>query len=256
MALEWACAVGKTELELTSTKNRQRWLQRIMRESCDSSAPKHRQGVRRKQVYWWSEEIAASRKDCNRQRRLWCRSARGQDEETKRRCEKNYRRAKKLLRRQIKAAKSKAWQELIADVNRDPWGLPYRIVLKKLKGSSPGLTETLDEGKINKLLESLFPRGVEHDPFVDWVDLEWNEEEWGVTYGEVEKVLKKRRSNNKAPGPDGVGAIVVKSVPTEMVIQIGVFRNVYEERRISQRMEKGEVRIDPKRRPTQGEERG
>lgn len=70
MALEWACAVGKTELLLTSTKDRHRWLQRIMRESCDSSAPKHRQGVRRKQVYWWSEEIAASRKDCNRQRRL------------------------------------------------------------------------------------------------------------------------------------------------------------------------------------------
>lgn len=89
-----------------------------------------------------------------------------------------------------------------------------------MKGSSPGLTETLDEGKVNELLESLFPRGVEHDSFADWVDLEWNEEEWGITYGEVEKALKKRRSNNKAPGPDGVGAIVVKSLPTEMVIQI------------------------------------
>lgn len=89
-----------------------------------------------------------------------------------------------------------------------------------MKGSSPGLTETLDEGKVNELLESLFPRGVEHNSFADWVDLVWNEEEWGITYGEVEKALKKRRSNNKAPGPYGVGAIVVKSLPTEMVIQI------------------------------------
>lgn len=221
MALEWACAVGRTETEQISLRDRQRWLRRIMRESCDSAAPRHRPGARRKQAYWWSEKIAASKKDCIRQKRLWNRSAKGQDVETRQRRERNYKRARKNLRRQIKAAKAKAWQELIEDVNRDPWGLPYLIVLKKLRRSSPGLTETMEEGKLNSLLDSLFPRGVEHDPSADWMNLDWNEEEWGVEYEEVEKAIKKRRSNNKAPGPDGIGARVIKSIPAEMIIQIG-----------------------------------
>lgn len=74
-------------------------------------------------------------------------------------------------------AKIKAWQELIEDVNRDLWGLPYLIVLKKLRKSFPGLTETMDEREVNELLDSLFPRGTEHDPSADWMNLEWNEEE-------------------------------------------------------------------------------
>ncbi|KMQ85987.1 reverse transcriptase [Lasius niger] len=176
MALEWACAVGRTETKQISLSDRQRWLRRIMRESCDSAAPRHRSGARRKQAYWWSEKIAASRKDCIRQKRLWNRSAKGQDEEIRQRRKRNYKRARKDLRRQIKAAKAKAWQELIEDVNRDPWGLPYLIVLKKLRRSSLGLTEKMDEEKLNELLDSLFPRGVEHDPSADWVNSEWNEE--------------------------------------------------------------------------------
>lgn len=78
----------------------------------------------------------------------------------------------------------------------------------------------MDEKKVNKLLDSLFPRGTEHDPSADWMDLDWNEEEWGINYGETERSIKKRRSNNKAPGPDGIKARAIKNIPTEMMIQI------------------------------------
>ncbi|KMQ92649.1 reverse transcriptase [Lasius niger] len=220
MALEWACAVGKTETEWISVEDRQRWLQRITREACDSAAPRHRSRVPKKQTYWWNESIAEKRRECIEQRRLWTRSKRRQNEREIRRHEQDYTEAKKQLRREIKIAKTKAWQELVEDVNRDPWGLPYLIVLKKLRKSSPGITETMDEEKIDKLLDSLFPSGIEHDPTADWRDLEWNEEEWGVDYGEVERAVKRRRSNNKALGPDGVGVRAIKNVPTEMMIQI------------------------------------
>lgn len=197
-----------------------RWLQRITREACDSAAPRHRPRVPRKQTYWWNESIAEKRRECIEKRRLWTRSKRRQIEREIRSCKRNYTEAKKQLRREIKIAKTKAWQELVEDVNRDPWGLPYLIVLKKLRKTSPGITETMDEGKINKLLDSLFPRGIVHDPTADWRDLEWNEKEWGVDYGEVERAVKRRRSNNKATGPDGVNARAIKNVPTEMMTQI------------------------------------
>lgn len=102
------------------------------------------------------------------------------DEKEKQRRKRKYRRAKKQLRKEIKVAKLNAWQELINEVDIDPWGLPYLVILKRLRKSSLGLTETMDEKKIDKLLDSLFPRGTEHDLTTDWAELDWNEEEWGI----------------------------------------------------------------------------
>lgn len=69
-----------------------------------------------------------------------------------------YRLAKTTLRDAIKAAKNASWKELISSVDKDPWGLPYKLVMSKLRASSPSLSETLDEGNLNRLIDSLFPR--------------------------------------------------------------------------------------------------
>jgi len=39
---------------------------------------------------------------------------------------------------------------LLEDLDRDPWGRAYRVVMKKLKGSGPRLTETLDPQFVKK----------------------------------------------------------------------------------------------------------
>lgn len=46
---------------------------------------------------------------------------------------------------------------MIAAIDRDPWGLPYKIVMGKLRRSNPTLSETLDKVNFDRLLNSLFP---------------------------------------------------------------------------------------------------
>lgn len=55
-------------------------------------------------------------------------------------------------------------EELIASIDEDPWGHPHRLVLNRLRRSSPGLTESLDIVTLNTVLDSLFPVGETHDP--------------------------------------------------------------------------------------------
>ncbi|XP_070162499.1 uncharacterized protein [Polyergus mexicanus] len=112
---------------------------------------------------------------------------------------------------------SLAWQELLDSIDRDPWGLPYKIVLKKLKVASPGMTEILDPDTLGKLLNSLFPRNVEEDPIRDWSDFIWSEE-WSILLGEVHRVVKKvSSSSTKVPGLDGFRLTMWKGVTEEIL---------------------------------------
>lgn len=43
--------------------------------------------------------------------------------------ETEYRVAKRMFRGEIRKAKKDAWQELVLSINKDPWGLPYKMVL-------------------------------------------------------------------------------------------------------------------------------
>jgi len=90
--------------------------------------------------------------------------------------ETSYRDAKRNFRSAIRKAKAQCWQELISNIDEDPWGLPYRLVLNRLRSSTPCLTETLDSSALNSniLLDSLFPVGVTHDPFAFWGDVSVN----------------------------------------------------------------------------------
>lgn len=73
----------------------------------------------------------------------------------------NYYRCKKDLRRAINKSKRRSWQELIAMINDDPWGSPYKIVLNKIKGGAPPLTEIFKKEILNDILSKLFPRAVQ-----------------------------------------------------------------------------------------------
>lgn len=71
--------------------------------------------------------------------------------------ENEYKLIRRQLRNLIKKAKNRSWSELIESIEEDPWGLPYRLVLSKLRYPTPTLTETLDQMSLGKLLDSLFP---------------------------------------------------------------------------------------------------
>lgn len=115
-----------------------------LKEACDTVAPRRKPPpVKRK---------CEKRKKVEKKRH----SARASAEELSE-LESKYREAKKELRKAIKKAKTESWKELMATIEKDPWGLPYKVVLRKLKGATPGLTEQLEESQ-NELLQSLFPR--------------------------------------------------------------------------------------------------
>lgn len=201
------------------------WLDKVMKEACGAAAPRVGPKKPRHQAYWWSENTAALRHDCIRARRLWQRAK-------KRRCPEDqvrelgdaYKLAKRKLREEINKAKSKAWQELISTIDEDPWGLPYKLVLRKVKTSTMALTEILKPEILPELLDSLFPKNTRRELLMDWTDFEWCEK-WSVSYEEVATVIKKRTTPAfKAPGPDRFKAVTWKLVTGEILERV---RHIY-----------------------------
>lgn len=73
-------------------------------------------------------------------------------------CRKAYKQREKDLRKTISRTKAAARNELTNIINRDLWGFPYCIALKRLRTASPSMSE-LEEDVLNKLLKFLFPGG-------------------------------------------------------------------------------------------------
>lgn len=120
------------------------------------------------------------------------------------------------MRRLIRLAKQNAWIELIAMIEADPWGTPYRLVLGKLRNTTPRLTETLEEDKMDELIDTLFPGGRLRDGASRDITGEWRER-WKVSAAEVQVIMKKRGTKNRAPGINGFMATAWKKVPNAVM---------------------------------------
>jgi len=83
--------------------------------------------------------------------------------------------------------------------------------MNKLRSSSLPLTELLEPRELDKIISDLFPRD-EEDPNTLFNVNEWNED-WDVSPAEVYRGIKKKTSNNTAPGPDGLSSKLWKLVP-------------------------------------------
>lgn len=131
-AVSWAMEAYTANLsnaDLAATR-----FQRKLREICDISMPRYHYS-RKKNTYWWSNELEELRTSCLKARRVLQRSRRRklQPPQQKERLSTTYSQATANLRVAIKQAKTKAWDELISTLDKDPWGRPYRIVLGKIK---------------------------------------------------------------------------------------------------------------------------
>lgn len=104
-----------------------------LESACDTAASRRRIPSVKKTCHWWSENIATLRRTVTSKGRKWKRTRRSRraDAETLEILEQEYRVAKKELRKEVSRAKAAAWKELVEMVEADPWGLPYRVVLKR-----------------------------------------------------------------------------------------------------------------------------
>ena len=97
--------------------------------ACDHSMP--RLGQRRAQGsrYWWNDTLSGLRSACNAARRKTTRS--------------------------IRRSQLKCWRDLIEEVEKDPWGLAFKIVTKKLvtRRRTPDLH---DPDQVRKIVRPCF----------------------------------------------------------------------------------------------------
>ena len=91
-------------------------------------------------AYWWCEEVRAAREACVRRRRTLSRLIRrNAAEEDVAEASDHLREARSLLRKAVARSKDRCWKELQGQVDDDPWGQPYRIVMKRFR-AGPTIT--------------------------------------------------------------------------------------------------------------------
>lgn len=172
---------------------------KFLRQACDASMPLAKTTNKREPVCWWNEEIAELRKQCNQKRRQFQRSRLENRDELR----ETYRTARRCLKVAIKYAKNKCWQDLCAEIDKDPWGRPYKAVMSQFKSTSATLECPLLMMKcVNALFEKqtvtpyMIPEVVDNIP--------------AVTSDELINACS-RLGIRKAPGPDGIPNVALKT---------------------------------------------
>lgn len=145
-------------------------LTRVMVDGCDVASRRIGRRPPRRSAYWWNQGIMVIRAICTRSRRKLTRLKRRGPSEERDQAETEYRAAKRALKTAIREAKTKAWRELILTVDKDPWGVSFKVVMKRLRRVTPRITETLGGNALEQLMGSLFPNGETHDAQVKLVE--------------------------------------------------------------------------------------
>lgn len=174
-------------------------------EACNATMARCGNAInKRDPVYWWNEEIKEIRVQCLKARRLAQRAIR---KESYPDLHMKYKELRSKLNRAIKKSKRATWVELLEDVDNDPWGRPYIIVMKKLKGSTqqPRNTEQL-----RHIVRTLFPQQEVSNYEITGL----LEEIPPIMMEELVAACKTVR-NKKAPGMDRIPNVALKEALAE-----------------------------------------
>ncbi|XP_028966745.1 uncharacterized protein LOC114828103 [Galendromus occidentalis] len=159
----------------------------------------------------------------------------------------SYKAAKKMMRRLIQQSRERCWKELCEEVERDAFGKPYKIVMKKIGAATPRLHASL----VDRIIERLFPaRPAQQWRFGEDEDFNFDE----VTAEEVLTAAEKI-SIGKAPGVDGVPPEVTKmfmklrpadfAAMTNQLLREGRFPSEWKVARLVLLPKPGKPRDDP-----------
>lgn len=185
-------------------------MRRLLTNVCDAAMPRiQRRPLQRRAVYWWSPEIAALRVASIQARRRYvrCRRRNGANPELERELQIEYRGKKKALQTAISQAKDAGREEMLAGLNRDPWGRPYRAARNKLRGQGASVTDTMPSDHLQRMVSELFPHRLGYVPPVMAPSSSANEPGASIppiSEAEMDMALDRLRAKRTAPGPDGV----------------------------------------------------
>jgi len=172
--------------------------------ACNATMPKRRLNPRRPPAYWWNEEIALLRRKCNHARRV---SQRSRNTNSSSSLQQIYKEARRALKVAIKLSKRRCWKSLCDEVENDPWGRPYKMVMSKLKPVSAVPTCPI---LMDNIVSSLFPqRPVTKSASKIEID--------DVPLFTIDELMfaSRRIPNKKAPGPDYIPNVALKAAILE-----------------------------------------
>lgn len=157
-------------------------------------------------VPWWNDDIKELRRKCLKDRRTYQRKRRRMNEEHCTVYLRKWKESKISLSNAIKAAKEKTWQDLIASIDKDAWGMPNKIVMKRPRRQNP-LQGIETPGRLEAIINELFPDRQPHchAPALILV----SETSTTITAFEIIEVAMSM-PNRKAPGPDSIPNEVIK----------------------------------------------
>jgi len=181
-------------------------IERILKRACELSMPKKKK-INKKKSYWWSEELASLRRICIKNRRKLTIARQKDNHETIIACRERLREDQRVLRSAIRKSKKLAWREQLKSLNEDPWGLPFKIVMGKIKPSVPSVTETLPEKIVENIVHTLFPGDRREENAA--LSVEWDPQS-RVTADEIRDAVSRIGGIRKAPGPDGINGRIIK----------------------------------------------
>lgn len=203
-------------------------LTKAMTLACDAAMPRaSKNGNVRRPVYWWNDELASLRATCLKTRR---QAQRARSESVREARRLVHVEARAALRHAIAASKKHCFLKLCEEVNEDPWGDAYRMVMAKLNG--PMTPRETCPVKLKAIVSELFPT---HDP-ITWPETTQNREAQSDDESELsmEELLNaaKGLKLNSAPGTDGIpNAAIAVAVEAHPSVFLKTFQRCLAERR-------------------------
>lgn len=190
----------------------------LLTEECDTAMPRRVTVLGKRQVYWWNNQIADLRKIAITVRRAYQRASRRSHMSSREPEREAYSRARLDLKHAIRKSQEDSWRELCLSVENDPWGVPYKLVTKRLGRRAPDL----DCNSVVRVARGFFPSS----PETHWARIPNVSQQSAViadlsllnddsplvspiTVQEIDTAVA-RLPSKKAPGPDLVPNDIIK----------------------------------------------
>ncbi|KAF0745515.1 Reverse transcriptase domain-containing protein, partial [Aphis craccivora] len=206
-------------LDCTDAETKSRALTDIIHE-CRRST--HAEKKPRKSVHWWNPELSVLHSAANHLRRVFQRKRKRHGPAASTAEETAAKEAKRELTRAIKRAKETSWKILCDQVQRDPWGLPYKLVMGKLTRPPP-IPELNVPGRLQHIVDGLFPKHPRRDNSTWLHNQQLDGTPWKIDIEEL-KTAASRLRNKISPGIDGIPNEVVKVI---VALNPTILLNVY-----------------------------
>ncbi|KXZ75780.1 Putative 115 kDa protein in type-1 retrotransposable element R1DM-like protein, partial [Tribolium castaneum] len=215
----------------------------IIEDACNRELKQIKSNNKFQQVHWWNSDIAEARKNCIAARRAMNRANKNRTRSTEESRVK-YKETRKKLKKEIQKAKGMAWDKLVNDIERDIWGLGYKIVVGKLKKDLVAITE-----ETTTALKKLFPVV----PEIKWTKNNSTQEQ-SFTLEEIHAAAGKLNTG-KAPGDDGIlPEVVIAAVEAIPEIILAVMNKLIKDREFPKAWKTSKLVLIPKSN-NKGEER-